>query len=1092
MSTTSAAGPESKTARKRKPKAEQSVAAADSASHSSEPAPVATGHANGDSTTIDSPHIKELNRQIRNIHKKIAASAKADAVIADNPGKSLDELVAEKKLNSDQKAQILKKPGLQTQVSQLEEQVSHYRAFFHEVEERFNREKAELIESHQQEVARLRQEIEEQSQTPKTKDIDDELKVISHFLHAAASKRQSEDADSEEVRAFEGILLQIYQGNFTALTTLRNLIIGSEEKVADTENNLLDVTFAQVRTAALAESVEIANVAEEESAVPEPVQDSATAYPDLDDTAAASAQTNGSAAPQSGSLSPEASTADEAANQVAEAGWNPEASTTTDGSANAEEWVHISGKPAETNTNTESWAEEVSTSANEEKPKAENDGMPPTRRSNRPRYPNTKYAKETWDKAASRESSASLDLSSDESEAKINDDSSGCESTHDAGLERQETNTPLALNGHSPGGSVKTPDRSRYGSGSGKYRVTGLYAERLQFWDTGHSRGLKPFGRTAKAMLVTYENVFGPAVEDLRLVLNARDHWGLARDITLPSRATLADAQSSALPFLGSSSAAKPAKHLEELLDTEGERCPQSPGPISDSLPESPLFIGEPGDQATVKIPVQEPTALNDVTATGSTTGTMTRPPYGVYSDVSQPGWIIHSGRRINTLAWMPSSNNDQYLAIAYKSQASERTKMSPESVREPSAFRPSMPWGSKIEILHFPSIRNHESEQFQLNFKAVPCLITTTSLACGDIRQLTWSPGPFEGNIHILAVLSSDGHVRVIVYKLGDHETMPEILTTSLQAEPPQNTVFTEIAWATATDLAVGASDGSLHVYNALNPAEDSYIQPYLVYQLHDTYIMTLSPAFPSSTPFYIASRSASGDMSLTDMRYPVQDRVDVPKGRLPMRPLVYTPFTRSWLMFGEASENELLQTTVECRHLRHFYGEVPVAKLSPLEGQGTALAASPHHPSILVGTAKGTIFATNYLRTVIPTSVYRPEMDGYLQKVCEYQFQEVEEPSLPDTFHGRDVPLGASFFTGPSKPVPLDDGIRKRRKNQTREAVAAEQGGDDSIASMAYNDEQAVTAIAWNPNHKFAGWAAVGWGSGIIRVMDLSHDAP
>ncbi|RMZ75127.1 hypothetical protein DV737_g5457, partial [Chaetothyriales sp. CBS 132003] len=365
MSNTSA-GLESKTAKKRRAKAEQSIAAADTASHSSDPAPAASisghGHANGD-FSADSAYVKELNRQIRNIHKKISASAKADAVIADNPGKSLDELVAEKKLNGDQKAQILKKPGLQTQLSQLEEQLGQYRAFSQELEERFSREKAALIDAHQRDVAGLRQEIETLSQTPKAKDIDDELKLISHFLHAAASKRQSEDADSEEVRAFEGILLQIYQGNLTALTTLRNLITGSEEKVSDTENNPLDITFAQVKIAALAEAAEGVNATEEEASAaatgaataPEPASDptvAPTGITELDNTAAAPIQTaaDSAAALESTPLPPQASTASEAANHVAESGWNPGTSTTPDGSAIAEEWIHVSSKPAEADT----------------------------------------------------------------------------------------------------------------------------------------------------------------------------------------------------------------------------------------------------------------------------------------------------------------------------------------------------------------------------------------------------------------------------------------------------------------------------------------------------------------------------------------------------------------------------------------------------------------------------------------------------------------------------------------------------------------------------------------------------------------------
>ncbi|RMZ91183.1 hypothetical protein DV736_g1579, partial [Chaetothyriales sp. CBS 134916] len=741
--------------------------------------------------------------------------------------------------------------------------------------------------------------------------------------------------------------------------------------------------------------------------------------------------------------------------------------------------------------------------------------MPPTRRSNRPRQPNIRYARRSWDKATSqllRESSESLGSSpSGESENRVDDDSSVYDSDDEGEgnilLHGGQTRASLTLDVRSPGGSVKQPDRSRYGSGSGKYRVTGLYAERLQYWDTGHSRGLKPFGRTAKAMLVTYENVFGPTVEDLRLVLNARDHWGWARDITLPSRTTLADIQSSALPFFASSHAPKGSIHLEALLTSQGERSRYSPNPVSSSLLEPLLVFGKPHGQGTVKIPAQESIDLSVAGATGTRPGTrpctVTQHRYSAYHDASQSGWILNTDRRINTLAWMPNSDTDQYLAIAYKSQAWERAQAPSVSTCEPTAFRPSPPWVSKIEILHFTSIRHPENEQAQLSTANVPNLITKTSLTCGDVRQLTWSPGPLAGNIQVLGVLSSDGLVRVIVYKLDGPDPVAEMLTASIKAEPPENAVFTEVAWVTSTDLAVGASDGSLRLYNVLKPSGESSIQPYLVHQLHDTYIMTLSPAFPSSTPFYIASRSASGDMSLTDLRSPTQDRVDIPKYHLPVKALVYAPFTRSWITFGETKDNEMLQTTIECRHLRHFYGEVPIAKLSPLEGQGTALASSSHHPSILIGSAKGTVFATNYLRTVIPTSVYRPEMDGYLQKVCEYQFKVREEAShsdavggttplaTQDAFHGPDVHPGTSFFSGPSKPVPLDDGTRKRRKNQTRESTAVERGAGDSMESVTFNDEQAVTAMAWNPNHKFTRWAAVGWGSGIVRVMDLSHDA-
>ena len=66
-------------------------------------------------------------------------------------------------------------------------------------------------------------------------------------LHAAAAKRQTAEAESEEGRAFEGALLLVYQGNNASLTTLKNLIAGSDDKVTSTLGEPLDYTFAQIK-----------------------------------------------------------------------------------------------------------------------------------------------------------------------------------------------------------------------------------------------------------------------------------------------------------------------------------------------------------------------------------------------------------------------------------------------------------------------------------------------------------------------------------------------------------------------------------------------------------------------------------------------------------------------------------------------------------------------------------------------------------------------------------------------------------------------------------------------------------------------------
>jgi hypothetical protein len=314
-------------------------------------------------------------------------------VVAENKGKDLEQLVAEKKLNADQKAQLQKKPQIQAQVTQLEEQLNQYRSFAQELEDRFSQEKATLVEAHEAEIAQLKEEAatKAQEQEGNSKKLDEGLKIVCDFLHAAASKRSFVDEEKAERQAFEGALLQVYQGNELSVTTLQNLVAGTDDKVIDTEGNPVDFTFAQLKDASVAE-------AQDAQAASEPVEAPAEDLPasdptvanagmtELEDTTTIPIRTNGTTEePSSESVSApqQVSTTAEAANAVAEANWNPEASITTDASGAGDEWVQVPRDPAETDTGVtatpaaataeNSWAEEVATSAEEQK--KENDGF---------------------------------------------------------------------------------------------------------------------------------------------------------------------------------------------------------------------------------------------------------------------------------------------------------------------------------------------------------------------------------------------------------------------------------------------------------------------------------------------------------------------------------------------------------------------------------------------------------------------------------------------------------------------------------------------------------------------------------------------
>ena len=331
-----------------------------------------------------------------------AASSKVDAVIAENPDQTIDELLATRKINADQKAQVLKKPAMQAQLKQYEEQVIQFRQVEKGLADVFAVEKAHLVEEHQAELARTREEVTAANKTL-SKKLDEDLLVLSQFLHAAAAKRQTAEAESEEGRAFEGALLLVYQGNNASLTTLKNLIVGSDDKVTSTLGEPLGYTFAQIKQSSIDDAPPLEETYEEEpSENPEVAVveaghgDSSATVTDptvanaglteLEGTDSTPTAINGVPKVEHMTGPDQSSVTAEAANVVAESNWDAQASVVTNESGAGEGWVEVPRDPGETDTGFtatpaaihggNSWAEEVTeVTETEEKAAAENDGF---------------------------------------------------------------------------------------------------------------------------------------------------------------------------------------------------------------------------------------------------------------------------------------------------------------------------------------------------------------------------------------------------------------------------------------------------------------------------------------------------------------------------------------------------------------------------------------------------------------------------------------------------------------------------------------------------------------------------------------------
>lgn len=206
----------------------------------------------------ESPHIRELQKSIRNITKKIANASKVDNVIAENPDKTLDELVAARKINADQKAQIMKKPALQAALAQMEEQVIQYTKIDAEFKIRSLEEKRALEKTLKEQASKELEDtiasVKAEAQETATRHLEESLLLLSQFLKLAAIRRAEEEAaELEESKALEGLLAQVYSGDASAVTAMLNLINGTNDTLKSVNGEDLSVTYASLKAASMAQ-----------------------------------------------------------------------------------------------------------------------------------------------------------------------------------------------------------------------------------------------------------------------------------------------------------------------------------------------------------------------------------------------------------------------------------------------------------------------------------------------------------------------------------------------------------------------------------------------------------------------------------------------------------------------------------------------------------------------------------------------------------------------------------------------------------------------------------------------------------------------
>ena len=168
-----------------------------------------------------------------------ANASKTDALLAEHKGKTVDELVAARIINNDQKAQILKKPALQEQLAQLEQQLDQYI----KVDKQYRTKAAEDKAAWEQTAEKAKADAVAEAKADFAKTQRTNMLLVSQFLRLAAFRREEEsDPESDESQAIEGALLLLYAGDESAVDAILKLVEGSEDRILSVPGEQLQTT----------------------------------------------------------------------------------------------------------------------------------------------------------------------------------------------------------------------------------------------------------------------------------------------------------------------------------------------------------------------------------------------------------------------------------------------------------------------------------------------------------------------------------------------------------------------------------------------------------------------------------------------------------------------------------------------------------------------------------------------------------------------------------------------------------------------------------------------------------------------------------
>ena len=478
--------------------------------------------------------------------------------------------------------------------------------------------------------------------------------------------------------------------------------------------------------------------------------------------------------------------------------------------------------------------------------------------------------------------------------------------------------------------------------------------------------------------------------------------------------------------------------------------------------------------------------------------------------EASDRGWLLAVASGIHSLAWAPNHGGSiQYLTIAIQRKEASGMDKTP--------FEPQPARRSYLQLWAFPA-NPLSDDNAMARIESAPSLGLVMAFDWGDIRSFEWCPMPRDFRpvtsqtstpIGILAIIFSDGFARVfdvsIPHRQSPASSSPVYIhyNSPVFAYCPPSAVSTSLTFLSATDLAISSSNGSVAIFNIFPPSTPSppppsppEPQPWFHQSLHSTYILSLTSAYPSFPNFLISS-SLDGYVRLTDIRSPHMDTVTWIRQRLGPSLITYCEPILSVLTADESD-------TVRILPLRRFFSSMAVAKMP---AGASSIAVGGVHSIAMVGCVDGSVVCLNPLRRFYGDP--RTKKGGgirWVKRVVKQEWRRVDgekdESLIRDAQSTRvDVDgegRGAVNGIDGAIPEPLarSRGIVRLTENYKAEKAQATsttpRGEEGLVFTTLYEEASAAKAVAWNPNLHCGGWAAMGFGSGLVRVMDLAQSNP